>query len=137
MASLSSAPSAVDTETLTLTDWWLKDPLAPAGNIVVLPEGPELEITYPEEAAAFSPLGRSRKVVVGSAEKGAEFALTLFFATRVAYDALAALRALRRTLLLQSPSGDNWYVRIVSVGLRRGLGGQRRAVVAFVEVDAP
>lgn len=138
-ATATSLPSPVRTATLDLDRWWLKDPLEPALNRTVYLEGEDFSFVLPEDVGVFAPLGRSRKLVVSGQIRGAEFGGTFFVRGQADYEALADLRRKQRTLLLQNPIGEQWYLRFTTWEVRRsGIGiNVWRIGFAAVEVDPP
>ena len=87
----------------------------------------------------FAPLGRDRKIVIVGPVRGAEMSFTIFAESKARRDGLEALRRARRTLLLQSPDGDQWYVRPTGwLERKSGQGIARwRIDVTAVEVEPP
>jgi hypothetical protein len=138
-----SDASATQNVTLTVTAWWLKDLTDPTLNVELPIFGDAFPTTRPEDQATFRPLGRTRPIVVSDVIRGEEFKLRLYFRGAVAYDDFEAIRAVQRTLLLQSDMTQQWYVRL---GAERGtellhVGGRvsnprRRVEISAVQVDA-
>jgi hypothetical protein len=142
VGTISSAASTTAAATAASSAWWLKDPTLASLDAtveVVLP----FDTDRAERQGVFEPLGREFPVVVADALLGESGTLTIDCYTGTAYTQLEALRATQRVLLLQSPLGDQWYVR---------LGDNRRASMTFapsaslatrtitidwVEVDSP
>lgn len=136
----TSNPSAVVAVVLTLTSWWLKDPINSTANQAIYVEGEDwFAVERPQDVGVFAPLGRDRKVVIVGPVRGAEMAFTIFAENQAKRDGLEALRTSGRTLLLQSAQGEEWYIRPTAWRERRsGQGLLRwRIEVAAVEVDPP
>ena len=92
--------------------WWLKDPLDPTVNLAINPQGPNVPGSISERAGLFEPLGRKFPVVVSDsmgAEKGSATWRTF---TAADYAALKTLIRRQSALLLQSPFGEQWFVRL-------------------------
>lgn len=141
MALISSPPSATASVTVTATGWWLKDPIDPTVNAAIVVVG-EPSTHRDEQAGVFYPLGSTRPVVVADAMTGADGALKLLTTTPAAYAALVALLTRQRTLLLQSPFGEQWYVRLIGSRpstLKASLAAApyREYQFSYVEVAAP
>lgn len=140
MAEISSGASASVSVSASSNDWWLKDPKDSSVNRVV--NVAEWTPKRSEKSNVFTPLGRTRPVVVSDGFLGTDGALTLEAIDKAEWDGVKALVERSATLLLQSPWGDNHYVRllgdrqysIVNVGSNFPA---RRARVAYVEVDVP
>lgn len=121
MATLSGTPSASDSDTLVLTTSWLKDPLDPTRNTAV-----DLVVWDPQEhhtAGVFYPRRdvdqaeadgdeTARAVVVQGPIYGEEGTATFRTWNRAAFDTVRRLLRSRRTLLLQRPTGEQWYLRV-------------------------
>lgn len=143
MAEVSSLYSASSTTTTTPTGWFLKDPFFPALNMVA----PIQTVSFAKEIdqAVFSPLGRTRNVVIQDVQRGETISAQLVFTTQALYNQFEALRGALRTLLLQSDAnGEQWYVRFGSArqttlaNTTARLTNPFRTVSAeFIEVDEP
>lgn len=121
--------------------WWLKDPLNPAVNIAINPQN-QHDSDRAEHSTAFYPLGRTRPVVVADAMTGADGKLELLTFTAVDYTALLVMVNLQRVLLLQSPYGEQWYVRMMGKRSSKLFAGAaanpyRLTIVDYLEVDVP
>lgn len=140
--TLSSAYSPIfGPYDIAITNWWLKDPSDYSHNMTLFVTGDSLDTSKPEADAVFSPLGRTRKVVVADSIYGEEFDLELLFTTEADYQKFEVLRNSQRTLLLQAPIstvGTQWYVRLVKdrkTKLLNTADPWRRVTVSAVEVD--
>lgn len=141
MADIYSATSTVASATVVFTDWWLKDPTTPALNTTVIVKEP-LRFEKFENQAVFRPLGRTLPVVVSGTLNGEQGTIDFDFVTRAEFDAFDALRNTQRVLLLQSPFGDNLYVKL---GANRdstlkhadSVSQYRDVSIGFVQVDRP
>lgn len=118
--------------------WWWKALTAPSlnlGGVSVLTD-PGESIT--EDLGVFTPIGRSTPVVISGGLSGREGNYALVVSGASAWTAFEPLLRHTGTLLVQSPFGDQRYVRIVerSVTLTGTTGAPRREVeVKYVEVS--
>lgn len=135
----TSLPSATQAVTPDLSRWWLKDPIEPALNRPVYLEGDDFTFVLPEDVGVFAPLGRAKKLVVSGQLRGAEFGGVLYARGQAEYEGLDDLRRKQRTVLLQNPIGDQWYIRFTSWEVRRSGMGILVWRIGFsaVEVDPP
>lgn len=141
MPDIYSPPSTTASATVTLTAWWLKDVKAPALNREIDVLGP-LRSERRESQGVFRTLGRDRPVVVSGPLTGEEGELVVDFVDQAEYDDFEALRETQRVLLLQSPFGDSYYVRLgenrrTSFEAANGADRFREVTVGFIEVDRP
>lgn len=90
------------------TDWALMDVL---NQVYVLPQVHKWSAQITETMQKFSPLGRSRVVVIGDTVQGDTITLESY--TFHSADDAAMLEIIREqeALLLRSPYGEMWYVR--------------------------
>lgn len=110
MPEVSSGYSTTANVTTVEDDWWIKDLDVPADNLLVTVAMESLPIQTPQTQAIFEPLGGVYDIVVmEEAIRSDRFDLTVDFISDTQYNKLVALRAKNKTLLLQSPSGDQWY----------------------------
>lgn len=141
MATIVSAFSATATVATTSTAWWLKDPLDSTANVAVRVEpGPQTDRI--ERSTAFYPLGRARPVVISDVVTGADGAVKLVTFAPSEYTALVSLMTRQRVLLLQSPFGEQWYIRLM--GDRKSQLNESTASapyrihdLTYLEVDTP
>lgn len=112
---LRSAPSALATLDTSLPSWWLKDPLDPTRNVAIQMAPGSLELVYTEALVVFEPLGRADHVVLtDSVVRLAKLGLEVAYFSTAQRDALVRLQSGQRPLLLQDPTGRQWYVRVGS-----------------------
>lgn len=134
-----TANSNVQTTSIILEDWWLKDPSDYANNIQIEVEQDELIIDTPKDISFFEPLGREKKVAVEDVVRGDEFRLNLAVVNESDYENLKELLTSTKTLLIQSTVyGEQWYVRIKSPVKRTILNSvdpYAHFPIDFVEVD--
>lgn len=104
--SATSSPIAV-----TYSAFYLRDPTDPATPPVSL-QLAGLEATSDEELGVFTPAGSPFPVFVSGAVGGRKWACSVTVFGQAAADALAALRARQRTMLLQTEmTGQAWWTR--------------------------
>lgn len=123
MPAIVGDPSATASATLSVVDWWLINPDAPASGIKLGIIGETLETANIEDQGEFAPLGRDRDVVVSDVFRGERFTLNLYFRDQAEYDAFETMRRLGKALLLKSDMGQQWWIR---------LGANRRAALLMV-----
>lgn len=140
MATIASDNSTAAPAVLALGGWWLKDPTDPTLNLEV--DGHTVEFQTDEPQGVFLPLGAEHPVVVSEAITGAAGTLDVLCLTQAEYDSLVTLRGTQRVLLLQSPLGDSWYVRLRGpfqvVGEHADESHRaRRVSVGWIEQERP
>lgn len=140
--SVSAWTTTASPVTVTRSGWRLKSTLDPASNISLNVHSESIESSSDERVGVFYPLGRANPVVLSDAIGGETMSLDLAFLDDASYVAFKALRAQRRTLLLQSPYGHHMYVRVganVTASFDPHPSGIAKRVVkaSFLEVDAP
>lgn len=136
MATISSADSASVAATPGFDGWWLKDPRDPSINREV--DGETKDTTSDEPQGVFLPLGASVPVVTSSAIVGDAGTVEVLCMTDAEFVGLTALRETQRVLLLQSPEGEQWYVRLGGpFQVHRLVGGVRRVTCPWVEQERP
>lgn len=111
MPDIYSSASATVSATVIFDEWWLKDPTDAALNQELEVDSP-LRFQRTEQQTVFRPLGRPLPIVVSGSLAGESGTLVLHFTTQADFDAFEDIRATQRVLLLQSPFGDNLYVRL-------------------------
>lgn len=112
--------SSTVTATVTISEWWMKVPQKPSLNLKLVDAmaqsqgkvGPALPSTSHESIGMFAPIGRTKRVPVYDTVLGGVLSIVLEFITKAAHDAFVAIRNNQQTILLQSPTGDQWYLRI-------------------------
>lgn len=143
MPEIVSDPSSTDSETLSVTDWWLIDP----DNLQALKLkiwGPSFDTDRVEDQGLFAPLGRAREVVVSDVIRGERFTLKLYFDNQADYDTFETLRGRIKPLLLKSDMATQWWVKLgparpvalLHVGGRVQVP-RRKLEITAVEVDEP
>lgn len=110
MATVSSQPSASVSVVVPSNGWWLRDPLDPTTDTRVQ-VAPGFEQGREERGGVFAPLGRSLKVGVFDVVSGADGAYTFVTKDQTEFLAVRALLVRQSVLLLQSPFGEQFYVR--------------------------
>lgn len=139
--TLVSGNASIVAATLTIPDWWLKDPIEPAHNMVLDIYGDSFQQTKHEDQAVFHAIGRSKVIVVADVVRGEHFTLTPEFLTQTTYDAFEIIRNSQRVLLLQRGyTNEQWYIRLGnerSTSLLNFSPPYRRISIEAEEVDAP
>lgn len=138
---ITSAWSSVQGITTLGSGWVLKsltDPL----NYSVKPNihSTDWTVKSTERQGVFHALGRKGAIVMSDIVGGEEGTLTLAFLDQAAFTAFEAMRARREAMLLQTPYGDNMYVRFgadrnASFMLTGGGVPKRIVTIPFYEVD--
>lgn len=134
-----TSPASAATSPLTYSPagWNLRDPLNPAHSVFNIWVKLDGEIKQ-EAQGVFYPLGRLRPIVVSDTLTGWDGKISAVAQTQATTTALEVLWNTQGSLLLQSPRGENRYVRMTSPREReRFVGWARRLSAGFVEVDAP
>lgn len=127
------------TAPLATTEWLLIDPLTSTNNYTLHLKTFKAE--KEEVQTAFTPLGRTRKVVVGDVVLGDHITLTLLTWTNQDWVSIQKVINQQSTLLLRSPDGEMWYVRPIKRSRERVWTGEykptafRTLTVEFEEVD--
>jgi hypothetical protein len=96
---------------ITLANWWLKDPLDPTRNMIIL-VAPPFNFKKQEPQQIYQPLGRATAVFVTDGVKGIAGTLTVYSKDKATYDKLQTLVNAGRVLQLQDPFGRSAYVKI-------------------------
>lgn len=118
--------------------WWLKvtaDPDLNLGGVQILAD-PEMALG--EDVGVFTPIGRTTPVVISGGFTGVTGSWNITVTGATEWDDLYALLSYPGTLLVQSPFGDQMYVRITdrSWKLTGSTTAPRRvAAVKYVEVS--
>lgn len=133
---VQSAPSTVQTLTLTLTEAEIADPLVPLSSVPLVFRRTGVEIMpmeSEERGGRFVLSGVPHPVFVSDVVSGEEWDMDLVFQTQASYEAFEALRQAQRTLLLRAPDEpaprNHMYVRLGPV--------RREALVGFDRVAKP
>lgn len=122
-------------------DWFVVDPLAnSAGQLLNVQS--QFEHDEEEPQSVIHPLGRENAVVVSGVIHSESGSLDLVFFDEASFQAFQTLRRSQRTLLLQSPFGFQYYVRLGAVRKSVLVSGQgtnrvRNVSIDWVEVDTP
>lgn len=137
MTTITSNASSSASASVETSGWTLKDPLDATRNLLGIWIRP-ISLTSPETTEVVHALGRANAIVRSdSVVSGVEGKLEI----TVLESGWVALRTViysQRTLLLQSPRGDQWYIRLLERTKEIGtVPGQRTIEASFVEVDAP
>lgn len=111
---LVSAPSAIVSGTVLDANWWLRDPLVASASRVIT-VAPPFQALQPRPTTVHDPLGATTAVVVSDGLRSARGQLTLRTDGVAEYTAIQTILAQDRTLLLSSPLGLQWYVRLGEV----------------------
>jgi len=105
--------SLLVSDTLELDRWWLKDPLVPSDNMVLELTGDYLEVEELEDKGRFRPLGRSTPIITSDIVRDQRIeTLNIDTLGYEPYENLLKLRGRQRTLLLQGPLKEQWYLRL-------------------------
>src|SRR5690606_12648845 len=116
MADTYSEPSTIQSVSFDVGEWVLVDYEAPEDNLflsvameALVYENPQdVGVNFPLPAAgATSPI--YPVVELSAAHKATRFLLTVDFLGDEGFETLKRHRAKNRTLLLQSPQGDQWW----------------------------
>jgi hypothetical protein len=126
MALINSAASATVSATVLPTSWWLKNPVDPTKNMAI--RTPGWAPTQNKKTAKFDPPARSYSVVLHGPNMGDEGPLLVRTLSAAEYAALKALLDSNRTLLLQTVTGQQWYVEV--------SGGHQRTFVAAKSTES-
>lgn len=142
----ASAWSTTGTVTWSSSDWWLKDPTAPALNLK-LAFGALTSYSNVDRAArngVFMPLGAALPVVVADTRAGPAGSVAVTVATLALATSLNALLDAAAVLLLQGPAAEGHPDRYVRIGDHSSVRvGDRSFVLttrhemAWVEVALP
>lgn len=132
---LASDPSASALVVVDSEVWGLRDPLDVETEARALVT--DHKTTTREQIQTYRPAGRSLPLVESEGVGGEDGTI------RVHIDSLAERRNLRgllrrpSTMLLQAPSGDQWYVRFLDRGMAHGGGVSQEIDASYVEVARP
>lgn len=130
MALLVSSASAPASATPTYTEWWLKDPMDVTLNMTLHLEGEAVESSREEDQGLFYPLDDPAPVIASGQLRPEVVALSVFCPDAATEASLVALRETQRVLLLQAPTGEQWYGKFGPSWVRRrsGLGTPWRRI---------
>ncbi len=145
--SLAGPVSASASVVSALAQFWLNDVTTPANNMQIDVILGGLTTRQTEQSTAHQPLGRQNDVVIADSSMGGEDGqVVVRTLTAAAYTSLRALVQAQRVLLLKSPFGYQWYVRLVNDRQTSFLqeawpaattGHFRATTLAYVQVDKP
>jgi hypothetical protein len=110
-AVYTSNPSTTQSATSSLSNWWLKNPLT-AGQNITVEASADFATDRIEQSTVNYLLGQSLPVVLFDTVAGTDGSITVTTTTSAAYTALEAILGAQAILLLQSPFGGNWYIRL-------------------------
>ena len=99
--------------------FWLKAVDTPALNQGGVPVSPGFNVERVEQAGVFRPLGRGTAVVVSAGLQGEDGKLKIRAGSRAQFEAVWALCCHVGTLLLQTPDGDQRFIRVTSRSYER------------------
>lgn len=117
--------------------WWLKAVTTPALNQGAVGVQGGFSVERVEQAGVFRPLGRGTAVVVTAGLQGEDGKLRIRTGTRATFDGVWLLCCHVGTLLLQTPDGDQRFIRVTSRSYQReGTVNSPLTVIelGFVEV---
>lgn len=119
--------------------WWFKVVLQPSLNDTFNLLPGSWDATVPADTAAFSPLGRSRKIVVSDGIKGAEQSVKVECLTQADYDALLAIYNAQQVVLVQTSATYKRYLFFTDWKDERGTiaSGYYVVTLSAIEVDRP
>lgn len=113
-APQSFSAYATATTAPAITQYWLRDLTGALGSVNLNVVKGTLSTTFPEPLTEHDGLGNPAAIVVADVI-GLENGQATFWTNTIANEAaLTSLMVAQRTLLLQAPTGEQWYVRIVS-----------------------
>lgn len=111
MPDLYSSPSGTVSSSVTLTTWWLRDPLNEVEDLRLYIVDDELPIATVEDQDVIEAIDRRDPVVTKGVTRTMTMNPTIDLVGYAELTKLNALRALKRTLLLQAPMYDRiWWV---------------------------
>lgn len=127
---------------LPLTGWWFKPIYHPSLGLRLYINDESLTWNSDGNDGVFWPLGRRAAVVISDKIHGEQLDIDVSLLTEADRLALETLRGYEETMLVQSPYGDEFYMRFIN---RRSFthmlqpNGSRRgsSKVSLVEVDVP
>lgn len=132
----ASDPTSTQNVAVSLTGWWLKDPIDPARNMEVPLKRPHNQ-SRAERAALFAPLGRLTPVIVSDTTVGARQGRMVFVEDLADLTALYKLLDSQRVLLLQGKNAQ-WYLRVFGeVSIAELAPAKREIGCSYVQSDPP
>lgn len=136
--TLSSPWSVLRTATPVFDGWWISDPSVPEStitmNVLANWQGDQNEML-----GVYRLLGRDRPVVLSDTVQGQDGQLKVAVFSQANLNAILALINSQSLLLLQSPFGQQWYIRTsAKPGTSRSINGATRtSVLYFSSKDQP
>ena len=128
------------------TNWFIRDPLNPTVTAVAVSPVGQFTTSQQEQMSAFYAIGRQFPVISSDVVNGQDGTLNLVTFTTADYTNLKTILASQKVYLLQSPFGEQWYVRLQS-GRQQSLQGNastsaagaqyRTTQVQYLQVDKP
>jgi len=110
-APMSQQITLTSGSSFSTTNWMLMDPLIPADNISLQVKTAKMETA--ENQSVMMPAGRGRKLVVSDTQIfGDTITLDVLTISQADYHALRNQLSKAYPLLLKSPDGEMWYVRM-------------------------
>jgi len=105
--------SEFQSATLPVDRWRLKDLLSPDDNMEIDLTGDYLELSETEDKGRFRPLGRIYPIISADIVRAASIEeLNIETVGLDQFHKFMLLRSRQRTLLLQGPIGEQWYIRL-------------------------
>lgn len=112
MPDVVSLPSTTSSATYVPSGWELKDPSASALNIIGLRAQTPIRVRPREPQTSYDAMGRPEPISVSEGRKGADVSVTVQTQSQAEYDALEAILATSRVLLLVDGAlPRQWYVK--------------------------
>lgn len=135
-------PSAYSTvqQVLITNDltWWFKVPASPSLNTGSVRIQNSLDIDVQEPNTVFRPLGADKPIVVSGPLQGQDGKFEIVTTNQAEFDLLLPIINYQGTLLVQSPTGAQKYIRVTGRNWQEtsvGLVVRRRITLNYVEVD--
>jgi hypothetical protein len=117
--------------------WWLKAVSNPALNRGFPKVAPGFQVVADEQVGVFRPIGRRTAVVISSGLQGEDGSFTISTVGDSEFDGVWAVVSHTGSLLLQTPQGEQKYIRIIDRSFSRSgtLGNsQNELSIKYVEV---
>ena len=133
----TSLPSTAESATSVLANWWLKNPLTPTQNLTVevsadftTDQLEQSSVNYPAGTGPILP------TVQFGGISGQDPSITVTTTTPTAFSALMVICRAQAILLLQSPWGDNRYVRL-ALSTTAGSTAQQQTTLSASSAASP
>jgi hypothetical protein len=132
---LASNPSRRAQIAVEAPTWGLRDPLDTDAEVAALVTGHATQIG--EQTSVYRPAGRTLPLVETEGIQGEDGTVNIF--TRSVAERVRLRNLIRREspLILQSPSGDRWYIRPISRDTQHETAQSKQFQLEYVEVDPP